>query len=319
MATTDQNTKTLTGRRKTAEVGRRGAVAPPKPCGGVQPPGLDSSCRRYAGGSALILEGGDLWRHGAQSDALMQAPSSAVMQVAETCRNLQQCKPMTTAATIRSWLQETLTDTGLTVKQWAKRAGVAESTIHRALKEDYQYVTSSRTLSRLASAIGVAAPETNSSEPQMVGAEFLPIRYEVGAGNWQEISDSQVFYGSGTVAPDPAYASFPQWLERVSGDSMDREYRDGELIHVVDALALGYAPQHGDHVVLVRRRNNGAEMERTVKEVVRTQSGTFEFWPRSSNPRWREPVRLVDGVEEDQSIEIEVAALVIGSYRPRRR
>jgi phage repressor protein C with HTH and peptisase S24 domain len=226
---------------------------------------------------------------------------------------------MTTAASIRSWLQETLTDTGLTVKQWAKRAGVAESTIHRALKEDYQYVTSSRTLSRLASAIGVAAPETNSSEPQMVGAEFLPIRYEVGAGNWQEISDSQVFYGSGTVAPDPAYASFPQWLERVSGDSMDREYRDGELIHVVDAFALGYAPQHGDHVVLVRRRNNGAEMERTVKEVVRTQAGTFEFWPRSLNPRWREPVRLIDGVEEDPSIEIEVAALVIGSYRPRRR
>lgn len=319
MVTTDENPQTLTGRRKAAKIGRRCAVAPAEPRGRVQPPSLDGSGGRDAGGGALILEVGDLWRHGAQSDALMQASSSAVMQVAQTGENLQQCKPMTTAAAIRSWLQETLTDTGLTVKQWAKRAGVAESTIHRALKEDYQYVTSSRTLSRLASAIGVEAPETNGSEPQMVGAEFLPIRYEVGAGNWQEISDSQVFYGSGTVAPDPAYASFPQWLERVSGDSMDREYRDGELIHVVDAFALGYAPQHGDHVVLVRRRNNGAEMERTVKEVVRTPAGAFEFWPRSSNPRWREPVRLIDGVEEDPSIEIEVAALVIGSYRPRRR
>lgn len=319
MVTINENPQTLTGRQEASKVRRRGTVAPAEPRGGVQPPSLNGSSGRDTGGGAFVLEVGDLWRHGAQSDALMQASSSAVMQVAQTGENLQQCKPMTTAAAIRSWLQETLTDTGLTVKQWAKRAGVAESTIHRALKEDYQYVTSSRTLSRLASAIGVAAPEANNSEPQIVGAEFLPIRYEVGAGNWQEISDSQVFYGSGTVAPDPAYASFPQWLERVSGDSMDREYRDGELIHVVDAFALGYAPQHGDHVVLVRRRNNGAEMERTVKEVVRTPAGTFEFWPRSLNPRWREPVRLIDGVEEDPSIEIEVAALVIGSYRPRRR
>jgi len=250
----------------------------------------------------------------------MQAPSSAVMQVAEAGHNLQQCKPMTTAASIRTWLQETLAETGVSVKQWAKSAGVAESTIHRALKPDYQYVTSNRTISKLASALGVSAPQASTTEPQMVGAEFLPIRYDVGAGLWQEITDSQVFIGVGTVAPDPAYSGFPQWLERVQGDSMDQDYRDGELVHVVDAIALGYAPQHGDHVILVRRRADGAEMERTIKEVVRTSGGPVEFWPRSTNPRWAKPIILNNGVQEnDQTTEVEIAALVIGSYRPRRR
>lgn len=319
MVTINENPQTLTGRQEAAKVRRRGAVAPAEPCGGVQPPSLDGSGGRDTGGGALVLEVGDLWRHGGHDDAFVQLTSSASMQVAPRPLPRDNHSHMSTAAQIRDWLKSTLAETGITVKDWARKSGVAPSTIHRALKDDYQFLTSNRTLSKLATAAGVAPPDSPSIEVQMVGAEALPIRYEVGAGNWQEISDSQVFYGSGTVAPDPAYAGFPQWLERVSGDSMDREYRDGELIHVVDAFALGYAPQHGDHVVLVRRRNNGAEMERTVKEVVRTQAGAFEFWPRSSNPRWREPVRLVDGVEEDPSIEIEVAALVIGSYRPRRR
>lgn len=241
------------------------------------------------------------------------------MQVANSHPILRECERMNTPAGIRNWLIQTLAETGLTVKGWAKESGVAASTIHRALKEDYQFLTSNRTLSKLASAAGVAAPETTSPEAQVVGAEFLPIRYDVGAGNWQEVADSQVFLGIGTVAPDPAYSGFAQWLERVTGDSMDREYRQGELVHVVDALALGYAPQHGDHVILVRRRNDGAEMERTIKEVVRTPEGRLEFWPRSNNPRWSTPISMIGGLASDEAVEVEVAALVIGSYRPRRR
>ena len=226
---------------------------------------------------------------------------------------------MTNAQKIRFWMQETLAATGLSVKAWAAEARVAPSTIHRALKDDYEFVTSFKTISKLASAAGVAPPDSSSTEPQLVGAEFLPIRYEVGAGQWQEVSDSQIFLGVGTVAPDPAYAGFPQWLERVQGDSMDRDYRKDELVHVVDAIALGYAPQHGDHVILVRRRNDGAEMERTIKEVVRTPGGRLEFWPRSNNPRWKDPIVLNEGLAGDPTMEVEVGGLVIGSYRPRRR
>lgn len=248
----------------------------------------------------------------------MQLTSSAFMPVAFPQPELRKCESMTTADSIRTWMNETLARTGLTVRAWAAAAGVAPSTIHRALKADYEFVTSSRTLARLASAADVPPPDTGSVEPVTVGARFLPIRYEVGAGLWQEVTEAQAFIGVGPVVPDPSYTGFPQWLERVNGDSMDREYRAGELIHVVDALALGYVPRHGDHVVLVRRRNDGSEMERTVKEVVRPAGNKpVEFWPRSTNPRWNAPIRL-DPETPDDTSEVEVAGLVIGSYRPRR-
>lgn len=224
---------------------------------------------------------------------------------------------MSSAQVIRDWMKQVLAETGWTVAHWASKARVAKSTIHRALGDDYEFMTSSKTLAKLASAAGVEAPTIGASEPQRVEARFLPIRYEVGAGLWQEMTDDQVFIGTGPVTPDPAYSGFPQWLERVQGDSMDREYRERDLIHVVDAYSLGYAPRHGDHVVLVRRRADGGEMERTVKEVVRA-GRTFEFWPRSTNPRWARPIKIIDGVDPaDPTVEVEIAGLVIGSYRPR--
>lgn len=254
-----------------------------------------------------------------QRDALMQPASSAFMRVDKLHGSLRECASMGTAETIRDWLRATLdAQPDLTVKQWAKEARVAPSTIHRALGADYQFVTSSKTLAKLASAAGVPAPDATSTEAAVVEADFLPIRYEVGAGNWQELTDSQTFYGVGTVAADPAYSGFAQWLERVQGDSMDEEYRQGDLVHVVDAINLGYSPRHGDHVVLVRRRMNGGEMERTIKEVVRTPGGETQFWPRSRNPRWNKPITMTDGLATDDSTEVEVAGLVIGSYRPRR-
>jgi hypothetical protein len=255
----------------------------------------------------------------AETDALMQEPSSAFMRVAPLHASLRQCESMTTAETIRDWLRSTLEAVpGLTVAKWAKDAKVAPSTIHRAMGQDYPFVTSSKTLAKLAAAAGVSPPDATTVGPAVMEADFLPIRYEVGAGVWQELTDSQVFYGVGTVAPDPAFSGFAQWLERVQGDSMDKEYRSGDLVHVVDAIGLGYAPRHGDHVVLVRRRMSGGDIERTIKEVVRKPGRAVEFWPRSTNPRWNKPIVLMDGMLTDDTAEVEVAGLVIGSYRPRR-
>lgn len=295
---------------------RNGSSLPAEPGGLVQARLSQNGGRGKPGLGAGAFEIFDGIGHGSEGDALMQSQSSAFMPVTPGDASLRQCAPMNTAQTIREWLRTTLDSRpGLTVASWAKSAKVAPSTIHRALKPDYQFVTSSSTLSKLAQAADVPALDA-TADPQIVGAEFLPIRYDVGAGLWQEMTDAQVFVGTGTVAPDPAYSGFPQWLERVQGDSMDREYRPGDLVHVVDAVALGYAPQHGDHVILVRRRQDGGEIERTIKEVTRTPRG-IEFWPRSDNPRWNKPVILAADPSDD-STEVEVAALVIGSYRPRR-
>ncbi|MBG7616501.1 hypothetical protein IWC96_14580 [Brevundimonas sp. BAL450] len=223
------------------------------------------------------------------------------------------------ARIIREWMAEVMEKTGWSAAKWAREAKVAPSTVQKAVKDDYQFVTSYRTLSKLAKAANVEPPDVPNDAPVTQDAAFLPVRYEVGAGLWQEVTDAQTFYGSGPVAPDPAYAGFPQWLERVTGDSMNLIYGEGALAHVVDALALGYAPTHGDHVVMVRRRFGGQAMERTIKEVVRTPSGGLEFWPRSTNARWNKPVVLTEGVIDGDDFEVEIAGLVIGAYLARRR
>jgi transcriptional regulator with XRE-family HTH domain len=54
---------------------------------------------------------------------------------------------------IREWLRRALEETGLTVSDLAARAGVHKATIHRAMSDDYNFVPSRRTISRLEQAI----------------------------------------------------------------------------------------------------------------------------------------------------------------------
>lgn len=218
---------------------------------------------------------------------------------------------MASAAQIRVWMQETLRDRGLTVEKWAQLAGVAKSTIFRALKPDYEFVTSSRTLSKLAEAAGTSAPSFAANVK--LAPRFLPVRYSVQAGLWFEM-DAEIppEQTSLAVLPDARFDRFPQWLEKVVGDSIDLKIAPGSYAHVVDAIELGYAPRDGDWVVVERRRSQGGVRERTIKQV-ETRNGYVELWPRSRNPKWSEPVSFTAG-GKDGDIEVEIVGLVIGSY-----
>jgi hypothetical protein len=84
---------------------------------------------------------------------------------------------------------------------------------------------------------------------------------------------------------------------------------EGSIAHVVDAVAISYVPQDGHMVEVERRRAGGQMIERTLKEV-RWNAGRIELWPRSSNPKWSEPVVLRDGTYEDD-IEVAIVGLVV--------
>ena len=57
---------------------------------------------------------------------------------------------------IAEWIEATRERTGLSYPEWAKRADLgAATTLTRALKDDYQSVTSVKTLHALAQAAGV--------------------------------------------------------------------------------------------------------------------------------------------------------------------
>lgn len=220
------------------------------------------------------------------------------------------CATMEGPARIREWLEQTLKEEGLTVEQWAAKSGVHKSTIFRAMKPDYEFMTSSRTLNKLASALNREPPTLGNVK---LAPRFLPVRYRVQAGLWYEVDaeepPEQVTF---PVLPDPRFAEFPQWLEKVVGDSVDLKIPAGQYAHVVDAIELGYAPRDGDWVVVERRRDQGGVRERTIKQV-EVVGRVTRLQPRSRNPKWSEPVDLRNGSRPGDA-EVQIVGLVIGAY-----
>lgn len=144
----------------------------------------------------------------------------------------------------------------------------------------------------------------------------LPITHEVAAGAWRAVDElRQTTLGSLAVPGPLPHPSARHWAERVRGDSMNRIIPDGSRVHVVDAGGIGYAPRHGDIVVVVRRRAQGAFEERSLKQV-RYQGATVSLWPCSLSPEWQEPLSLDGGALGDETSEIELVGLVVGAYLP---
>lgn len=188
----------------------------------------------------------------------------------------------------------------------------------------------SDTLSKMAEALGVSLGEIllpnalADDGPAFVGAtpdprivpRFLPVCHRVQAGLWYEVDGFAQDYPAPpqAVLPDPRFAEWPQWLEEVVGDSVNLRIAPGGFAHVVDAVAMGYAPRNGDYVVVERRRAGGHLRERTIKQLEVTETGV-KLWPRSTNAKWSEPITLTDGCA-DEDVEVEIVGLVIGAYSP---
>lgn len=219
------------------------------------------------------------------------------------------------ASVIRAWMLDVLQSKGLSANAWARSAGLASSTVQKAIKPDYQFTTSSRTIAKLADAAGVSPPDIATVKQARVTPRLLPVRYRVQAGLWYEVdSASQSFLGEHPVAPDPRFDQHPQWLEEVVGDSINLKISEGAFAHVIDAISMGYAARAGDLVVVERRLRGGQIKERTIKQVAIGPGGETELWPRSSNPKWNTPTLIANGDEEE--MEVEIVGLVVGAYQP---
>jgi hypothetical protein len=91
------------------------------------------------------------------------------------------------------------------------------------------------------------------------------------------------------VLPDPRFERFPQWLEKVVGDSADLKIPNGHYAHVVDAIEMGYAPRAGDWVVVERRSDQGGKRERTIKQVELGPRGQVRLFPAPRTPGGKNP------------------------------
>lgn len=213
---------------------------------------------------------------------------------------------------------------GLSQEDLGRKVGVGQTTVgswERGRTEPKRVM-----VIRIAKALDVpladieGVAETAAPEPradQRLILQFLPVRYRVRAGLWEEIgSEEPIDDYDYAVAPNPRFGAFTQWLELVVGDSANLLIPDKHLAHVVDAQEMGYAPQHEDVVVVERRRDGGGTRERTIKQVEITPDGEIQLWPRSTNPKWSSPIDFADGARNGEEIEAIVVGLVIGSYNP---
>lgn len=222
----------------------------------------------------------------------------------------------------RQRLRELLLAAGKSAREVSRDARLGDTAV-RDILNGKSREPGFATLAAIAKALNVDIAEIfdhPSADPAglrhfLVAPKFLPVRYRVQAGAWVEIDAEEALLPvSIAVVPDPRYSAWPQWLELVVGDSANLKIPPGHYAHVVDAIDMGYAPQDGHWVIVERRR--GATRERTIKQVSIAEDGKVTLWPRSTNPRWKEPLSLTGGSADGEEIEVEIVGKVIGSYDP---
>ncbi len=212
----------------------------------------------------------------------------------------------------RAFLTRALKASGLKPHALAKKAGVAPTTITRPLNDpSFKFTSKPATLRKIAEAAGLDLPEGLAVGPVFAPLPTqLPLLGPIQAGAFLQVDDSpQDDPPMMPVLLDPRYPHAPQWVREVRGDSMNaRGVYPGDLAHIVDFMAAGINLNTGMVVEVTRTRDGGGLREITLKEVELTPSGVV-LWPRSTNPRWKDPVRLDD--ETGSDIEVQITGLLL--------
>ena len=134
---------------------------------------------------------------------------------------------------------------------------------------------------------------------------------EVAAGSWREAAAMLKPYPL-PVTPHPQYPAAAQRLYRITGNSVNREVRDGEYVHCVELHTGDVRPVSGD-LVVVRRVTHGLA-EYTAKRFLRID-GKSILRPESDDPEFQEDIVL----DEDAAAEITITDIVIAKWKPISR
>jgi transcriptional regulator with XRE-family HTH domain len=220
-----------------------------------------------------------------------------------------------------SKLKRLMEEKGLNPFSIAKEADLKEDTVRDILRGKNKEPGAFK-LFKVAQVLETSVEELFAEEGQLPAARpsvggkeiLLPVAHHCKAGSFLEEDEiSQVEPRLEPAEFFPAYARWPQWLEVVDGDSIDKLIPSGALIHVVDAQAMGYAPVTDDIVVVQRSRLGGMLRERTVKQVEVTNEG-IKLWPRSHNPKYQSPVDITEYADNDDGVTVTIVGKVLQAY-----
>jgi transcriptional regulator with XRE-family HTH domain len=201
-------------------------------------------------------------------------------------------------------IRQTRLDKRLSQRVLSKRLGLTRHAI--SMWETDKASPSSAHLGQLAVEFDVDLNWLSTGRGSKDGnkAQGLPVRGTVATGVWREPTEMpppEVF----PATPDRRYPSDAQYLLRVEGAGMDKIAPAGSLVHCVDLQSTGMQIQHGD-VVVVERRRHGMR-ETTLRRV---QQAAAEGLKLHSEGGEHQSVLELDG-----SDQVVVKALVIYAIR----
>jgi SOS-response transcriptional repressor LexA len=213
-----------------------------------------------------------------------------------------------------------MTKLDISAAQLARRAGIAPSTITRALDPNIRFTPSARTMARIGAVAGGADPDAapplalrDDSVPEMKSRlRRVPVLGEVRAGAWLEIAEDPE-PSEWVFVDDDDYQDTRLFALRVIGSSMDQVYPEGTIVIAADAV--GASVFDGDIVVV--RRQKGPLVETTLKEIEASTPGRFVLWPRSSDAAHQDPIVIERDEQADEGPQI--IGVVIASYARRQR
>lgn len=215
----------------------------------------------------------------------------------------------------RERLRELIAERGTSARAVSRAVGNNDTLVRDILSGKSRNARGD-SMAKIAEHLGVSVDELMSGVEGGgdAGSEALaelPLIGPVQAGNWMEVDDqSQAEPEMYPAAHDRRYSGLKQWLREVKGDSMNaRNIYPGDLAHMVELIGSGVSLNTGMIVEVTRSRDGGALREITLKEVEVTDRGDYVLWPRSINPKWKDPVKLDDGSGSD--IEVEITGLLV--------
>lgn len=221
--------------------------------------------------------------------------------------------PMTPGERLRARREER----GLSAAELAERVGRSESAVRN--QENGTNGIPAGLAKKYAAALGTTAAwilygDSTAAPVLPPSVTELPIIGPIQAGAWLAVDDTAqdepVYF---TAVADKRYPHARQWLREVRGDSMNARYVfPGDLAHIVDVTGAGINLNTGMIVEVTRSRDGGGLREITLKEVEVTPDRVL-LWPRSTNPRWKDPVVLDDGTGGE--VEVQITGLLLTTHR----
>lgn len=150
---------------------------------------------------------------------------------------------------------------------------------------------------------------------QRVGVtHIVPVLGKVEAGAWREMEDLYDFEDV-VECELPEYQGVELHAHNVEGTSVNKFIEPGGKAVWVALEDVINGLQQGDYVIAMRP-NGAGQFERTVKQLVVLDDGTYELWPRSTDPQHQTPY-IIPPRDEHSQEGVTIVGVVVDRRQPK--